>query len=369
VGGDEFAVLLLGDSEPEVVAERIIEVLGTGFQIGPHEVFINVSIGIVSGSEDAETLLSQADVAMYHAKRDETIRHARFEPSMHAALVSRLKLETELRRALERDEFELHYQPIYNLRSGRLVAFEGLIRWRHPTRGLVAPIEFVPVAEQTGVIIELGRWVLREGAAQLSAWTRHAPVTVGVNAATRELAHAGYVDAVRDVLDGSFAPELLVIEITEREPLDGVPGVLETLHAVKRLGVRIALDDFGTGYSTLVNLSQLPIDIIKIAKPFVDRSDSDGDQAAGLLAGIVGLGRHLGLETVAEGIERPDQRALLAKLGCHLGQGYLLGRPVGAEAATQMLLESAAARSRRRAKAPARPAGAARHALSEPRGA
>jgi diguanylate cyclase (GGDEF)-like protein len=367
VGGDEFALLLLGDTDPELVAERIIDVLGAGFQIGTHEVFVSVSIGIVSGRGDAETLLSQADVAMYHAKRDATIRHARFEPSMHAALVSRLRLETELRRALEREEFELHYQPIYSLGNGRLVAFEGLLRWRHPTRGLVGPVEFVPVAEQTGLIIEIGRWVLREGARQLSAWTRLAPVTVGVNVATRELAQEGYVDGIREVLDGSFAPATLVLEITEREPLEGVPGVLETLHAVKELGVRIALDDFGTGYSTLVNLSKLPIDIIKIAKEFVDMAE--GDQAAGLLAGIVGFGRHLGLETVAEGIERPDQRALLAKLGCNLGQGYLLGRPMPREAATQMLRETAAARSRRRAKAPARPAGAARRALSGPRGA
>jgi diguanylate cyclase (GGDEF)-like protein len=337
LGGDEFAVLLARRSDPVVAAERIIEALQRSFQIGESEVFVSVSLGIASGSDNAETLLRNADVAMYQAKRSGIGHYRSFEPSMHTALVSRLGLDTELRRAIDEGAFELHYQPVFDLRSGKIAAFEGLIRWRHPTRGLVAPLDFIPVAEETGLIVEIGRWVLRHGCSQLAEWWRETPLALTLNVSTRELQQPDYTAAVRDAIHGVFPPSALILEITERAPLESAPGVLDSLHAIKELGVRIALDDFGTGYSTLLNLSHLPIDVLKIAKPFLDGVGRDNCDPRGLLAGILGLGRHLDLMTVAEGIERPEQRALLIELGCDFAQGYLLGRPLDAAGATELL--------------------------------
>ena len=359
VGGDEFAVLLTGATDPEVVARRIIESLSKRFRIGTNELFVSGSVGIVSGRDDAETLLRHADVAMYHAKRTGTTHYARFEPSMQAALVSRLELDGELRRAIERDEFELHYQPLYDLSSGAIAWFEGLLRWNRPARGLVAPLEFIPLAEATGIIVDIGQWVLDHGSRQLEDWWRDTPIALSLNVSTRELRASGYAGTVRQAIDRSFPPSALILEVTEREPISEVHGVLETLNAIKALGVRLALDDFGTGYSTLLNLSNLPIDILKIAKPFLDLPARDQRNPHGLLAGIVGFGRHLGLTTVAEGIERPDQRTLLTELGCDLGQGFLLGRPLNAGAASALLAaERAGARPlARHPKLPVGPAG------------
>jgi diguanylate cyclase (GGDEF)-like protein len=337
VGGDEFAVLLTGATDPEMVARRIIESLSKRFPIGTNELFLSGSVGIASGRDEPETLLRHADVAMYHAKRAGTTHYARFEPSMQAALVSRLELDGEVRRAIERDELELHYQPLYDLRSGAIAWFEGLLRWRQPVRGLVAPLDFVPLAEASGIIVEIGRWVLEHGSRQLEDWWREAPIALSLNVSTRELRAPGYTEAVRQAIDRSFPPSALILEVTEREPISEVHGVLETLNAIKALGVRLALDDFGTGYSTLLNLSNLPIDILKIAKPFLDPPAREQRNPDGLLAGIVGFGRHLGLTTVAEGIERPDQRTLLAELGCDLGQGFLLGPPLDAAGASALL--------------------------------
>ena len=336
LGGDEFAVLLIGAADPDAVARRIIDVINRRFQIGADEVFVSISVGIVGGRDEAETLLGHADVAMYHAKRSGAGGYARFEPSMQAALVSRLTVRTELRRAAEREEFELHYQPIYDLQSGKIAAFEGLVRWRHPDRGLVPALDFIPIAEQTGMIVELGRWVLEHGCRQLAAWRTRAPIALSLNVSTRELQRPDYTDIVRGAINGAFPPSALILEITERQPLDDVPGVLETLRAVRALGVRLALDDFGTGYSTLINLSRLPIDLLKIPRPFL--AAVTDDRRHGLLAGTVGLGRHLGLTTVGEGIEDHAQRDLLTELGCDLGQGYHLGHPLDAAGADQLLI-------------------------------
>jgi diguanylate cyclase (GGDEF)-like protein len=337
LGGDEFAIVPTGASDPDAIADRIIDVLQQSFLIDGHEVFIGVSVGIANGREDAETLLRNADVAMYHAKRAGTGRRQCFEPRMHEALISRLDLETELRRAVERDEFELHYQPLYDLSTGQIAAFESLVRWRHPVRGLIPPIEFIPVAEETGMIVEIGRWVLEQACAQLAAWYRQAPLAITVNAAMRELQRPDYAAAVERAIAGRFPPSALIIEVTESAPLQDAPAAVSSLHALKELGVRTALDDFGTGYSTLLNLTHLPIDVLKVAKPFVDAVGGPGRDPTGLLAGILSLGRHLGLTTVAEGIERGDQRELLVELGCDIGQGYLLSRPLPAAAADELL--------------------------------
>ena len=335
LGGDEFAVLLVGADEPERVAERIIEVLNRPFEISGHVVFVSVSIGIATGRDEAETVLRNADVAMYRAKRAGGRRYERFEPSMHAALVSRLDLDTELRRAVERDEFELHYQPLFDLQSGRIAALESLVRWRHPVRGLVAPLEFIPVAEETGLIAELGRWVLAEACRQFAIWWRETPLGISVNVSMRELQIPEYAAAVEQAIR-SFPPSALILEVTESARMEDTPNVLASLRKIRDLGVRVALDDFGTGYSSLLNLAHLPIDLLKIPRPFLPARPDDAG-ARGLLAGIVGIGHHLGLTTVAEGIELPEQHALLIELGCDLGQGYLLGRPADAAHTTELL--------------------------------
>ena len=340
LGGDEFAVLLDGRSDADAVAERIVRALQRRFEVDGHELFVGVSIGIASGRQPAETLLRNADVAMYHAKRAGAGRYARFEPRMHAALVSRLGLDVELRRAVERAEFELHYQPLVYLRTDTITALEGLVRWRHPVRGLIPPAQFIPVAEETGLIVEIDRWVFQEACRQLAAWWRQWPVAVSFNASMRDLQQPGFAGALEEAIGGAFPPSALILEATESARFQDAPGALAELHAVKELGVRIALDDFGTGYSSLLSLSQLPIDILKIARPFLQASGPGATKGTGLLAGMIGLGRHLGLLTVAEGIETPAQRELLETAGCDIGQGFLLGRPADADATTRLLRAS-----------------------------
>ena len=337
LGGDEFAVLLDGRSDAETVAERIVRAVEGRFEVDGHDVFIGVSVGIASGRHPAETLLRDADVAMYHAKRAGAGRYARFEPRMHAALVSRLGLDAELRRAVEREEFELHYQPLVHLRTDTVTAVESLVRWRHPIRGLVGPPEFIPVAEETGLIVEIDRWVRHRACRQLAAWWRQSPVAVSFNASMRDLQQPGFVASLEEAIGGAFPPSALILEVTESAALQDAPGALAALHEVKELGVRIALDDFGTGYSSLLSLAQLPIDILKIARPFLQASGPGAAKATGLLAGMIGLGRHLGLLTVTEGIETPEQRELLTAAGCDVGQGFLLGRPGDAAAITRLL--------------------------------
>ena len=337
LGGDEFAVLLGGRSDPEAVAERMVRAMEGRFDVDGHEVFVGVSVGIAAGCQPAETLLRNADVAMYHAKRAGAGRYARFEPRMHAALVSRLGLDVELRRAVEREEFELHYQPLMHLRTDTVIALESLVRWRHPVRGLVPPLDFIPVAEETGLIVEIDRWVLREACRQLSVWWRQSPVAISFNVSMRDLQQPGFAAVVEEAIGGAFPSSALILEVTESAALQDAPGALAALHEVKELGVRIALDDFGTGYSSLLSLAQLPIDVIKIARPFLTAAGPDRAKATGLLAGMIGLGRHLGLLTVTEGIERPEQRELLVATGCDVGQGFLLGRPADAAATSRLL--------------------------------
>jgi diguanylate cyclase (GGDEF)-like protein len=343
LGGDEFAVLLDGRSDAEVVAERIVRALEGRFEVDGHEVFVGVSVGIASGRQPAETLLRNADVAMYQAKRAGAGRYARFEPRMHAALVSRLGLDAELRRAVEREEFELHYQPLTHLRTNAITAVETLVRWRHPVRGLVPPLEFIPVAEETGLIVEIDRWVRLQACRQLAEWWRQSPLAVTFNASMRDLQQPGFAASLEEAIGGAFPPSALILEVTESAALQDAPGALATLNEVKELGVRIALDDFGTGYSSLLSLAQLPIDVLKIARPFLEASGLGTAKATGLLAGMIGLGRHLGLLTVAEGIETVEQRELLEAAGCDVGQGFLLGRPADTAATTRLLSASAAA--------------------------
>ncbi|MHB1834605.1 MAG: putative bifunctional diguanylate cyclase/phosphodiesterase [Solirubrobacteraceae bacterium] len=337
LGGDEFAILLAPRSNAEAVARRIIEDVDARYEIDGHDVFVGVSVGIASGREQAATLLRNADVAMYHAKRRGRGRFARFRSSMHTERLSRLDVDAQLRRGVERGDLELHFQPIVGLGSGAIVAFESLVRWRHPERGLVGPADFIPVAEETGLILEIDRWVRREACRQLRVWSAYGDVSVSFNATMRDLEQPEFAAGIEAAIGGAFEPSRLILEVTETAALEDAPGALASLHAVKELGLQIALDDFGTGYSSLLGLARLPIDVVKIARPFVARAGRDA-KATGLLAGMVGLGRHMGVTTVAEGVETRAQRDLLHGLGCDAAQGWLLGRPTDASGATELLL-------------------------------
>ncbi len=344
LGGDEFAVLLenaRSEDDAITVADRIVTALRAPITLGGQEVQVGASIGIArSRPEDgAEELLRNADVAMYKAKQRGKNTYEVFAPAMHAALVDRLEREAELRRAVSEGcrEFRVHYQPIVALSGGEITGVEALVRWQHPRRGLVAPLDFIPSAEATGLIVPLGRWVLREACSQAARWQAArdrmgaaAPLTITVNLSGRQLQHASIVDDVRWALDGAgLAPAALVLEITESVIMQDTQATLATLHALKSLGVRLAVDDFGTGYSSLGYLQRFPIDILKIDKAFVDGVARGGSRSA-LARTIVALGDSLSLHCVAEGIEEDVQWQHLKALGCGFGQGYLFARPLPA---------------------------------------
>lgn len=338
LGGDEFAVLL---EEPDgnavdtsrLVAERILEALRAPVVLPTTEVFVTASIGIAlaHAGETVEELLSHADVAMYAAKRSGKSRVSVFEPRLRTDIVRRLQMETDLRRALEAGQFRLHYQPIVDLRTRRPVSFEALVRWQHPHLGLVSPDQFVPLAEETGLIVPLGRWVLQEALAQLRRWQLGYPgmsgLTMHVNVAARQLREPGLVADVRQCLrHAEVRPEALVLEVTENALIHRAEGVAARLHQLRALGVHLAMDDFGTGYSSLAYLRDLPFDTVKIDKTFVHGVVEDPQRSA-LVQAIVGLSRVLELEAIPEGIERPQEAAKMQWLGCRLAQGFYFARP------------------------------------------
>ena len=343
IGGDEFVALLHdgdGRRNPRRVAERLIASLQEAFVVEGREVFISASVGIASGDQAAADLLRQADVAMYRAKRLGKGRWVVFEPSMQSEALERLELEADLRRAVERDELELRYQPILELNGARrIVAVEALLRWRHPTRGLLAPADFIPLAEETGLIVPMGRWVLNEACRRAAEWQRRyppppgeQPLAISVNLSGVQLAHGDLVDEVRDALSGRIDPATLILEITETVVMQEGDAVIERLHALKDVGIRLAIDDFGTGYSSLRYLSRFRADILKIAKPFIDGLGRQSAEETALSRAIVDLGTVLELQTVAEGIELREQEVELQGLGCQLGQGFLFSRPLDAAA-------------------------------------
>jgi diguanylate cyclase (GGDEF)-like protein len=349
LGGDEFAVLLegvRGDADAAVVAERVLDALAQPFVIGDAdggvaEVGVGTSVGIArSGGGGVDALLRDADAAMYRAKQRGKRCYEVFAPALHDAARERLAVQTDLRRALEGDpaggRLWVAYQPIVGMDDGRVTGAEALVRWDHPRRGAVPPAEFVPIAEQTGLVVPLGRFVLadacRVGAAWAAAGSR---ARVAVNLSGRQLPTA-VADVAAALAASGLDPDRLTLEVTESTLLGDTDAVHDTLQALKGMGVGLAIDDFGTGYSSLSYLQRFPIDVLKIDKSFVDRVAGTGRGAA-LARTIVALGDSLGMLTVAEGVEGEAQRAQLLALGCRLGQGYLFARPMPAGAAAALL--------------------------------
>ena len=348
LGGDEFAVLLpsVGGVEEVVpVAQRILDAVREPFDLGGKEIYISSSIGIAfaeTGGHDAEELMVRADLAMYQAKKQGKDRFEVFQPAMQDEFQAALRMEADLRRAIVRHEFQLRYQPIVHLRTKEITGLEALVRWEHPERGTIPPLDFIPLAEETGMIVPIGEWVLREACRQAARWNerRDRPLTVSVNLSAIQLDQGNLPALVSSVLaDTGLAAKLLVIELTESLLVDHRPSTLRQLEEVKMLGVRLAIDDFGTGYSSLAYLRRFPVDIIKIDKSFVD-DVGDEPAAAALTHGIIQLGQALNLSTIAEGIEDAEQLSELAGGNCELGQGYYFAEPLSEHAMSELLFPS-----------------------------
>ncbi|MDX6413450.1 MAG: hypothetical protein QOH23_860, partial [Gaiellaceae bacterium] len=348
-GGDEFAILLdgvSGSDEVAMVAERLLVDLEAPSTIDGKQVYPRASIGICISdedllSQDAEELLRNADLAMYMAKRDTKGRYRLFEPTMHDRVVERLELRSELEKALALQQLEVYYQPVVRLDGGRDYGVEALLRWHHPTRGLVAPVNFIPLAEETGLILPIGKWVLeeacRKGTELLERMPSDEPLRMSVNLSVKQLQSEAIVDEVRDALESSgFPAASLVLEVTETVMLADADTAVARLHALKDLGVRIAMDDFGTGYSSLSYLSRLPVDILKMDRSFLGGGVDDN----GLASAIMAIGDRLGLEVVAEGIEHQHQIDSLQDLGFDLGQGFFFGRPMPGDSLDEHLLRT-----------------------------
>jgi diguanylate cyclase (GGDEF)-like protein/PAS domain S-box-containing protein len=335
-GGDEFAVLLEGVNDSAMAADaaaRILHALELAYEIDGKQVFPRASVGIClvdrqDAVPEAAELLRNADVAMYMAKRDSKGSYRVFEPAMHERVVERLELRAELQQSIEADQLELHYQPVVRLEGHEIVGVEALLRWQHPTRGTIPPNQFIPLAEETGLIVAMGRWVLneacREGVEIQTRFERDQPLTISVNLSVRQLQSDSIVSDVRCALETSgLPPGSLVLEITESVMMSDTDFAVQRLDDLKALGVRLAMDDFGTGYSSLSYLSRFPVDILKMDRSFVGAGENVALQSA-----IIALGASLELDVVAEGIELPEQEQSLHDLGCEIGQGFLFARPM-----------------------------------------
>jgi diguanylate cyclase (GGDEF)-like protein/PAS domain S-box-containing protein len=347
LGGDEFTILLddLGDAgDVGLVVERIQRELAASFNLGGHEVFTSASIGIApstTGYDRPDDVLRDADTAMYRAKLLGKSRHVTFDREMHARAVNLLRLETDLRRAVERREFLIHYQPIVTLDTGELYGFEALVRWRHPKHGVISPLDFIPVAEETGLIVPIGRWVLAEACRQTRLWQEqfpaHPPLSISVNLSAKQFTQPDLIEQVERVLrETGLDPGSLKLEITESAVMENSGTAVEMLKRLRAVGVELSIDDFGTGYSSLSYLHRFPVSTLKIDRSFVSRM-TDNDENAEFVRTIITLARTLGMQVVAEGVETQAQLARLKALGCERGQGFYFSRPMGREAAEEFL--------------------------------
>jgi len=350
LGGDEFAVLLEAGQMPaaaEVVARRIALALSHPIEIGHEEISMRASIGIALGQPPVDEpggLMREADLAMYMAKRNGKGRFEIFRPAMHEEAVRRLETAADLRRGIDDSQFEVYYQPIIDTRNAAIIGAEALVRWHHPTRGLVTPGEFIPSAEAAGLILPLGKWVLGHSCGQVQAWRRSGLVDdnfyLSVNLSARQLQDVALLDDVSEALETSGLPAtMVVLEVTESVIIRDLVTARSRMEALKLLGFRLAVDDFGTGYSSLSQLRNFPMDIVKIDKSFVDQITLDHDGTA-MVRGVIDLCVALGLTTIAEGVEHEDQLVLLHQLGCDNVQGYLFAEPMPGAEFAQFLRDS-----------------------------
>ncbi len=350
LGGDEFAILLDGIKHPSAairVAEHIQGELSAPFTLDQNTAFATASIGIAlstQGYESAEDVLRDADTAMYRAKDGGKARYEVFDQTMHTRAISLLHLENDLRRAVDEGQFLIHYQPIMALGTGTLTGFEALVRWQHPERGLISPVEFIPVAEETGLIVAIGRWVLEEACCQTREWQKVSPVnrnlTISVNLSGKQVMQPDLIEQVGEALHkADLDPHCLKLEITESVIMENAEAANRMLRQLRALGVQLSIDDFGTGYSSLSYLHRFPVNYLKVDRSFVSRM-GEGDNDTEIVRTICTLAHNLGMEVIAEGIEREEQNEQLKVLGCEYGQGYLYSRPVDADTARAMLSDT-----------------------------
>ena len=335
IGGDEFVILQAGAHDAagtQALARRIVDLIGRTYMVEGHLLTIGASVGVAlapADGADADRLLKNADLALYRAKLDGRGTYRFFEPEMDARMQARRKLELDMRQALARREFQLHYQPQLQLESEKLIGCEALIRWRHPDRGLVSPLDFIPLAEEIGLIVPIGEWVIRQACRDAMTWPAH--MSVAVNVSPAQFKSDRLVETIISALATSGLPaRRLEVEITEGVLLQENEKTLQTLHRLRELGVRVSMDDFGTGYSSLSYLRSFPFDKIKIDRSFVKDLATKPDGEA-IIRAIAGLGKSLGMTTVAEGVETPEQMQRIRLEGCTDVQGYLISRPVPTE--------------------------------------
>ncbi|HEY6966305.1 MAG TPA: EAL domain-containing protein [Burkholderiales bacterium] len=349
IGGDEFAVVLAEIAHPEdagAVAQKIIDTMMPPMDLEGHEVFLSASVGIAAFPADGangEALLKNADAAMLKAKEVGRATYQYYTAAMNERAMEKLMLENDLRRALERDEFELYYQPKQELGSGRIAGLEALLRWRHPARGLMSPGQFVPLLEDSGLIVKVGDWVVRAACRQIADWQAAGvpAVPIAVNLAAKQFLHHDLTGTIESALETGIEPALLALEVTESDVMQRPEEVIAMLHRLKARGITVAIDDFGTGYSSLAYLKRLPVDALKLDRSFVTGLPDNADDVS-IARAIIGMAHSLGLKVIAEGVETEAQRAFLVEWNCDQLQGYLLSRPLGAEACAEFLHAHAA---------------------------
>jgi diguanylate cyclase (GGDEF)-like protein len=356
--GDEFVLIVNDLHEPEDarhIAQKVLHAFEDPFRVGGQEVFVSTSIGISmfpSDCEDEQALLKNADSAMYRAKESGRNNFQFYTREMNARATHRLELENSLRHALEREEFRLHYQPKTCLRTGKLTGVEALLRWERPGHGLVAPADFVPLLEDTGLIVPVGEWVISEACRQIAAWRASGrdPVSIAINISARQFATRNLGEVIKHVLDSHNAdPRFIELELTESLLMVNTEEAVRTLEYLKSLGLRLSIDDFGTGYSSLSYLKRFPIDALKIDRSFIDEITTDVGDAT-ITRAVIGMAHNLGLKVVAEGVETAEQLAFLSSNGCDEAQGYYFARPQPAGEVAKLLRDARQGRGQRPAR-------------------